>query len=172
MPMFRPTSPVPEHAMVEHACPPAPIKRITRSATMSSLVGVGGSGPVDSDTDDTTVDVFDDETVGEILEATLECGLEMMDHVGHAKRMCDGYWDEEGARRYYIASKIDSVLTDVKVFMNNMVDARSKVLRTSTMDELKREYDSKSYLNADVYMMDDDGVAHHEVFNVVKTQNI
>ena len=112
----------------------------------------------------TDIDLYDGETVDEILELSTEVGLNLLDNISACRRMNEGYWDSEDAKKCFIASRLETSLQEIKILMRNLCDARVKMLGGSQISDLRKQFEDKEYVQADFYMEDEDGMSHHEIF--------
>ena len=168
MPLFQTPK---REASVNNDIPPTPPRApIKRSPCFSS-----DNTPPDMDTSEldnssesspTTV-LFDDESCDEIFELSLECLYGVLETVQVGRRMNDGYWDDENARRYFVAYKINAALRELNIIHRNLRDARKKILGDTLYSDLSQAHADKDYVQADFYMQDQDGMTHHEIFKSV-----
>ena len=132
----------------------------------STMAAADGST---SSTDDTVVDLFDGETVDEILETTMECTMAVLDQIAETRRMVEGAWQNPDGKKYFASMKMESCLADLRIIERNICDARAKVLGTTTMSSLARRFEDLSHVSHVSYHHDEDGFSRHEIFHLIDT---
>ena len=146
-----------------------PYRPRTPPLPIAESVGASGGNLMDDGGDDSTTspgsvnaDIRGGETVHEILNGVVECLLSSANYIGYASRMVEGVWDDERARKYFVADRLEQVLADISIVQQNLSDAHERVLGDDDMTTLRGDFRESAVVSIDRFRQDDDGLTYND----------